>query len=121
MWYDNKCIYKSLGNRLVCHVRNCLVHAVGLICPLRRPGPCGGSSLCNACGVQYMRRGERPRMIDMVMDDERVIWMERNPETFQWFESSEADLSDRRVSEWLKHEQERVQFADSKKRKFADL
>jgi hypothetical protein len=86
-----------------------------------RPGPCGTSSLCNACGVQYMVRGDRPRMIDMVMDDSRVIWMERNPESYQWFESSQADLRDPRILKWFKHEEERVQFADSKKRRFADL
>ena len=32
-----------------------------------RPGPCGTSSLCNACGLLYMIRNQRPRMIDLVI------------------------------------------------------
>jgi hypothetical protein len=86
-----------------------------------RPGPCGTSSLCNACGVQYMVRGDRPRMIDMVMDESRVIWMERCAQSYVWFESSQADLKDPRVLKWSLHEGERVQFTESKKRNFADL
>ena len=42
-----------------------------------RPGPCGASSLCNACGVMYMVRNQRPRMIDLVLSEERALWMER--------------------------------------------
>jgi len=86
-----------------------------------RPGPCGTSSLCNACGLQYMERGTRPRMIDLVCDEDRVIWMERDPETFQWSESSEADDSDFRLARWRRHEEERVDFVESKKRKFVEL
>jgi len=86
-----------------------------------RPGPCGTSSLCNACGVQYMIRGERPRMVDLVMDDGRPVWMERIPETFQWRESYEADVRDKRIRDWTKHEEERIQFVESKKRKFIEL
>lgn len=86
-----------------------------------RPGPCGTSSLCNACGVQYMTRGERPRMVDLVMDDGRPVWMERIPETFQWCESYGADVRDKRISDWAKHEEERIQFVESKKRKFIEL
>lgn len=86
-----------------------------------RPGPCGTSSLCNACGCQYMARGERPRMIDLVMDGDRVVWMERNPETFQWYESYEADKKDARIQNWAQHEEERVNFVESKKRKYVDL
>ena len=86
-----------------------------------RPGPCGTSSLCNACGLQYMQRGTRPRMIDLVCDEDRVIWMERDPETFQWTESSEADITDFRLERWRRHEEERVDFVESKKRKFVEL
>jgi hypothetical protein len=86
-----------------------------------RPGPCGTSSLCNACGLQYMQRGARPRMIDLVCDEGRVIWMTRDPETFQWYESAEADLSDHRISRWKRNEDERTTFVESKKRKFVDL
>lgn len=86
-----------------------------------RPGPCGTSSLCNACGCQYMARGDRPRMIDLVMDDNRVVWMERDPKTFQWHESYEADTKDVRILTWARHEGERVHFVESKKRKFVDL
>lgn len=86
-----------------------------------RPGPCGTSSLCNACGVQYMVRGDRPRMIDLVRAEGRTIWMERNPENFQWCESYEADMKDCRIKSWSRHEEEREQFVESKKRKFVEL
>ena len=97
--------YKESGNsscmsrqKLPC--TRCGAH----LSPTWRPGPCGTSSLCNACGIQYMERGERPRMIDMVMDDGRVIWMERDAKTYQWFESSEADMKDPRISRWWRHD-----------------
>lgn len=86
-----------------------------------RPGPCGASSLCNACGVMYMVRNQRPRMIDLVLSEERALWMERAPDSFQWFESKEADMKDPRIQRWYAHEEERVDFVESKKRKFVDL
>ncbi len=92
-----------------------------LISSTWRPGPCGTSSLCNTCGLQYMSRGDRPRMVDLVCDEGRVIWMKRNHETFQWSESSEADIKDHRIKKWHRHEEERVEFVESKKRKFVDL
>ena len=86
-----------------------------------RPGPCGTSSLCNTCGLQYMTRGDRPRMVDLVSDEGRVIWMKRNSETFQWEEWCEADMKDHSIQEWHSQEEERVDFVESKKRKFVDL
>lgn len=86
-----------------------------------RPGPCGASSLCNACGVMYMVRNQRPRMIDLVLSEERAVWMERAADSFQWLESKEADMKDPRIQRWYAHEEERVDFVESKKRKFVDL
>ncbi len=86
-----------------------------------RPGPCGTSSLCNTCGVQYMRRQGRPRMIDLVMDEGQAVWMSRNPGTLQWREERVADLKDVRIRQWSNHETERIEFVESKKRKFVDL
>tara|TARA_B110000908_G_C10268039_1_gene466817 strand:+ start:1248 stop:1454 length:207 start_codon:yes stop_codon:yes gene_type:complete len=68
-----------------------------------------------------MTRGDRPRMVDLVSDEGRVIWMKRDSETFQWEEWSEADMKDHRIQEWHRHEEERVDFVESKKRKFVDL
>ena len=86
-----------------------------------RPGPCGTSSLCNACGLLYMIRNQRPRMIDLVISDGRVIWMERRSDSLRWQESSDADMKDPRVKTWFRQEEERLQFIESKKRKFVDL
>lgn len=86
-----------------------------------RPGPCGTSSLCNACGLMYMKRGERPRMIDLFYDEGAAVWMERNSDSLQWRESSVADGKDPRIQYWSRHEEERVEIINSKKRKFVDL
>jgi len=86
-----------------------------------RPGPCGTSSLCNKCGVQYMRRQGKPRMIDLVRDDDRTVWMERDPSSLQWKETREADMIDRRIQQWSNHETERLEYIQSKKRKFVEL
>ena len=86
-----------------------------------RPGPCGTSSLCNACGLMYMKRGERPRMIDLFHDDGRTIWMERDSDSLQWRESSFADMKDQRIQHWSRHEEERVEIIHNNKRKFVDL
>lgn len=86
-----------------------------------RPGPCGASSLCNACGVMFMVRNQRPRMIDLVFSEERAVWMERASDSLQWVESKEADMKDSRIQRWCAHEEERLDFVESKKRKFVDL
>jgi len=86
-----------------------------------RPGPCGTSSLCNACGLMYMKRGLRPRMIDLFRDEGRTIWMERNSDSLQWQESGQADMKDPRIQHWSRHEEERVDIIRSNKRKFVDL
>lgn len=86
-----------------------------------RPGPCGTSSLCNTCGVQYMRRQGRPRMIDLVMDEGQPVWMERDSATLQWCVQHTADIKDERIHQWSNHETERIEFVESKKRKFIDL
>lgn len=86
-----------------------------------RPGPCGTSSLCNKCGLLYTQRGDRPRMIDLIRDDDITIWMERNPESFQWQEHSVADMKDPRIIRWSRNEDERVEIMSSKKRKFVDI
>jgi late competence protein required for DNA uptake (superfamily II DNA/RNA helicase) len=86
-----------------------------------RPGPCGTSSLCNACGVMYMVRGERPRMIDMVLVEDKCVWTERRQDTYQWHEYKEADIKDKRVSLWIQQEKERQGYVESKKRKFISL
>jgi hypothetical protein len=86
-----------------------------------RPGPCGTSSLCNACGVMYMVRGGKPRMIELVLVEGRCVWTGRQRETYQWEEFREADVKDNRVSLWIQQEQERQGYVESKKRKFVSL
>ena len=86
-----------------------------------RPGPCGTSSLCNTCGVKYMRRQGKPRMIDLVRDDSRTVWMERDANSFQWQETKEANKLDKRIQVWSSHEVERLEYIQSKKRKFVNL
>lgn len=115
--------YKDIGVKKSCMSRQKLpcTRCGAHLSSTWRPGPCGTSSLCNACGVQYMVRGERPRMIDLIRSEGRVIWMERHPENFQWFESHEADIKDGRIKHWASHEEERLEFIESKKRKFVEL
>ena len=60
-------------------------------------------------------------MIDLVVSNDRVIWMGREQDSLQWKEDGEADLKDPRIQTWLCHEEERVDFVESKKRKFIDL
>jgi late competence protein required for DNA uptake (superfamily II DNA/RNA helicase) len=86
-----------------------------------RPGPCGTSSLCNACGVMYMVRGGRPRMIELVLVEGRCVWTGRRQDTYQWEEYKEADLKDKRVELWIQQEKERQGYVESKKRKFISL
>ena len=92
-----------------------------LISSTWRPGPCGTSSLCNTCGVQYMRRQGKPRMIDLVKDGTRTIWVERDTASFQWKETGAADVKDHRIIQWSNHETERLEYVQSKKRKFVHL
>ena len=115
-YYKEKKIKECMSRfKLPCTYCRCLTSSTW------RPGPCGTSSLCNACGLQYMSRGHRPRMLDLVCDEGRVIWMVRSPETFQWSESSIADLKDHRIKMWHDQATERKQFIESKKRKFVCL
>ena len=86
-----------------------------------RPGPCGTASLCHKCGVQYMRRQGKPRMIDLIRDGERTLWVQRDAKSFQWQETYEADMKDRRIQQWSNHENERIEYMQSKKRKFIHL
>lgn len=91
------------------------------ISPTWRPGPCGTSSLCNKCGLMYMVRNYRPRMIDLVMSDGKPTWMERRKDSLQWHESLAADTKDPRIQTWAQQEEERVDFVNSKKRKFVEM
>lgn len=87
-----------------------------------RPGPCGTSSLCNTCGVLYMQRASRPRMVDLVLNGEnKPVWLKRDNSTFQWYEDCPANIKDERIASWSCQESERVQFTQSqhKKRKIA--
>ena len=86
-----------------------------------RPGPCGTASLCNRCGVQYMRRQGKPRMIDLIREGDRTLWVQRDPKSFQWQETYEADMKDRRIRQWSNHETERLEYIQRKKRKFVHL
>ena len=68
-----------------------------------------------------MRRPPRPRMVDLVMDEDRCVWMARNQQTLQWYEDREADMKDKRVSTWVRQEKERNAYVESKKRKFVNM
>ena len=114
-YYQNKNTNRIMSkHRLPCTRCGTLVSSTW------RPGPCGTSSLCNRCGVLYMRRQGKPRMIDLIMSDEFPIWMERDSSSLQWQETKMADTKDKRIHTWLQHEMERVEFVKSKKRKFVE-
>lgn len=68
-----------------------------------------------------MRRQGKPRMIDLVRDDSRTVWMERDVNSFQWQETKEANKLDKRIQVWSSHEVERLEYIQSKKRKFVNL
>lgn len=91
------------------------------ISPTWRPGPCGTSSLCNKCGLLYMERNHRPRMVDLVVSNDLPVWMERESDTLQWRQSKVADTKDPRIHKWITHEEERIEFVKSKKRKFVEM
>jgi len=95
----------------------CGVH----VSPTWRPGPCGTSSLCNRCGLLYMVRNQRPRMVDLVLSNTEAVWMERDANTLHWSISIRADTKDSRIRAWMDHEEERSQFVQSKKRKFVEM
>jgi len=87
-----------------------------------RPGPCGTASLCNSCGLLWASRTNRPRMVDLVVDNSVPVWMVRDSRTMEWSESSKADIKDHRVSTWLHNETEKLDYihTSNKKRKYAE-
>lgn len=112
---QNKSSHVMSKHKMPC--TRCGVH----LSPTWRPGPCGTSSLCNKCGLLYMARSHRPRMVDLVVSNGQPVWMEREPDTLQWVESSLADEKDPRIMSWMNHEEERAEFIQSKKRKFIEM
>lgn len=60
-------------------------------------------------------------MIDLVRDGDRTLWVQRDAKSFQWQETKEADMKDRRIKQWSNHETERLEYIHSKKRKFVHL
>lgn len=116
-YYKHNVMDKKIMSRQKLPCTRCGTH----LASTWRPGPCGTSSLCNTCGVMYMVRNNRPRMVDLVMDENRCVWMARHPETLQWYEDREADIKDKRVSTWVRQEKERIAYVESKKRKFVDM
>lgn len=116
-YYNHNAVAKKMMSRQKLPCTRCGTH----VASTWRPGPCGTSSLCNTCGVMYMRRPPRPRMVDLVMDEDRCVWMARNQQTLQWYEDREADMKDKRVSTWVRQEKERNAYVESKKRKFVNM
>lgn len=92
-----------------------------MVSPTWRPGPCGSSTLCNACGVLYMDREHRTRMIDLILHGKKPTWISRDSKNFQWMLHGEADISDERIRKWTDHEMERQTLRDveRKRRKIA--
>ena len=84
-----------------------------------RPGPCGSSTLCNACGVLYMNRDNRTRMIDLILHENKPIWVTRNNTDYQWKAHTVADMKDDRIEKWQRHEMERqaIHERENKRRK----
>jgi len=60
-------------------------------------------------------------MIDLVKDGARTIWVERDAASFRWKETGAADIKDHRIIQWSNHETERLEYVQSKKRKFVHL
>lgn len=92
-----------------------------MVSPTWRPGPCGSSTLCNACGVLYMDREHRTRMVDLILHGAKPMWISRNTKNFQWALHREANLKDERIRKWTDHEMERQSLRDveRKRRKIA--
>lgn len=73
-----------------------------------RPGPCGASTLCNACGLRYMNSKSRERCIDLILRNNcQAVWVEKCNTTCQWKEMFEADPDDERIQRWVNHQLER--------------
>lgn len=92
-----------------------------MVSPTWRPGPCGSSTLCNACGVLYMDREHRTRMVDLILHGAKPMWISRDTKNFQWALHREANLKDERIRKWTDHEIERQSLRDieRKRRKIA--
>jgi len=60
-------------------------------------------------------------MIDLVMDEGKPVWMQRDTSTLQWRAQHNADIKDKRIHQWSNLETERIEFVESKKRKFIEL
>lgn len=116
-YYNQNAVSKKTMSRQKLPCTRCGTH----VASTWRPGPCGTSSLCNTCGVMYMDRCTRPRMVDLVIDEGRCVWMARHQDTLQWYEDREADIKDKRVVTWVRQEKERNAYVESKKRKFVDM
>jgi len=54
------------------------------------------------------------------MDEGRPVWMARDSVTLQWHVQHAADIKDTRIHQWSNHETERIEFVESKKRKFIE-
>jgi len=116
-YYKEKKSKQNVMSRQKMPCTRCGVH----ISPTWRPGPCGTSSLCNACGLMYMVRNKRPRMVDLVLSGGEAVWMERDASNLQWYESFRADAKDPRVCTWLAQETDRLEFVKRKKRKYVEM
>lgn len=86
--------------------------------PTWRPGPVGSGTLCNTCGLHYKKRDDRPRMIDLVLVNNRVTWMKRNKSSLQWETMYMANEDDPRIMSWKESEIDKINYSKSKKRKY---
>ena len=76
-----------------------------------RPGPCGAATLCNKCGLRYMNGGRRTRSVDLVMEGERGVWVQRDTKSWKWVITGEANMKDERLQDWISREKMRSAIA----------
>jgi hypothetical protein len=88
------------------------------VSPTWRPGPAGSGTLCNVCGLNYKKRDDRPRIIDLVLVNNTAMWMQRNKSSFQWEKMRTAIPNDPRIISWKESELDKINYSKSKKRKF---
>ena len=58
-----------------------------------------------------MNGGRRTRTVDLIMEGERGVWVQRDTKTWKWKITSEADMADERLKDWIHREKMRNSIA----------
>tara|TARA_B110000858_G_scaffold146103_1_gene166073 strand:- start:425 stop:607 length:183 start_codon:yes stop_codon:yes gene_type:complete len=60
-------------------------------------------------------------MIDLVLVNDKAMWMQRNKSSFQWEKMRTAITNDPRIISWKESEIDKINYSKSKKRKYVSF